>query len=279
MALPPVFSFVTYATLGVELPFRLLPALTAASLSVLIWSYWSQPKGRIVIIADLLLWVFAAGCLTRLGLRSVPYHYGFYLLPVPFLALGVLLFRDLPKFLGHTNRAQLVIKATGFGVVAGIIIATFGISRTFYAEHTMDVDTPRGHILLRGEPWQKEVISYLQKFDPDTRIEIIPQGAGLLFLSGVRMAGGLYLYAPMELFGNYTDQEVVRRLQSWPPDLVIFLTQDPGSFRYTGFGIVFGWQTAKWLRMNYVPVGGNREVIILRYAGADNVSHPLPGAP
>ncbi len=94
----------------------------------------------------------------------------------------------------------------------------------------------------------------------------IPQGAGLLFLAGTKMAGGLYSYAPMEMSGRYADEKMVARLAADPPDVIVRLTQDPGSFRWTGFGVEYGFQTAAWLTRNDAPVAGNREVV-LRYAG------------
>jgi hypothetical protein len=267
-ALPAAFAFAVYATLGTDLPLRLLPAVTIAFLAVLSWRFRYQPEQRAQILPALLLWVFTAGCLVRLGLQAGAFFYGFYLVPVPFVALGVLLFRDAPSLTGKAVWSRLAIGATGFGIVLGFAAAAFTTSSMFYSQHTMDVETQRGHILLRGEPWQKEVIAYLRKLPSNTRVAVIPQGAGILFLSGVRMAGGLYSYAPMEMSGNYTDDEVVRLFRSNPPDFIVRLTQDPGSFRYTGFGIEYGWETAKWMQMNYMPVAGNREVNIFRYVRA-----------
>lgn len=272
VGIPAAFAFAVYATLGVDLPLRLLPALAITSVAAFIWRFWRGPELRPEILPSLLLWVFTAGCLVRLGLEAGPFFYGFFLVPVPFVTLCVLLLRDIPELTGRTPWSRLAVEATGIGVVAGITVAAFLTSTAFYAQHTMDVETPRGHIILRGESWQKEVISYLRTLPLDSRVAVIPQGAGLLFLSGVRMAGGLYSYAPMEMAGSHIDEEVVRMFRSDPPDFVVHLTQDPGSFRYTGFGIEYGRQTAMWLQMNYRPVAGSREVTILRYIGAKDAS-------
>ena len=127
-------------------------------------------------------------------------------------------------------------------------------------------------MILRGESWQPDLISYLKQLPRGMRVAVIPQGAGLLFLADVKMAGGLYSYAPMEMSGEHTDEKVVNEFASAPPDMVVFLTQDPGSFRYTGFGIDYGHRMAAWLKENYVPVAGSSEVTVLRYIGANSAA-------
>jgi len=270
--LPAVFGFFIYATLGTDLPLRLLPLLTIIFLVTFAWRFWRRPASRTEILPTLIIWSFTAGCLIRLGFNVGPFFYGFFLVPVPFVSLGVFLFRDLPALLGRTAWSKRAINATGFGLVAGFASAALITSTVFYAQHTMDIETPRGHIILRGEFWQKEVISYLQEFRSDTDVAVIPQGAGLLFLAGVQMAGGLYNYVPMEFSGSYTDENIVLRMQSQPPDIIVLLTQEPGSFRYTGFGIEFGHLTANWIKINYLPIAGRREVTILRHVSSGDTS-------
>lgn len=265
--------FVMYAVLGPVLAMRLLPLLAVVALPALAWRFWRQRARREEILPELILWAFSAACLLRLGLLAGPVHYGFFLCPVPFLALGVALFRTVAGRI-RSPWGQRAIVSAGLGIVGGIAVGAYAISALMYAEHTMEVRTPRGHILLRGEPWQPELIAYLQQLPRDMRVAVIPQGAGLLFLAGTRMAGGLYSYAPMEMSGEHTDQEVVQRFSVNPPDLVVSLAQDPGSFRWTGFGVEYGHGTADWLRANYVPVAGNREVSVLRYVGSRRPAMP-----
>lgn len=266
LALPPILAFLVYAAVGSDLALRVLPVLAIAAIVLSYRRLRRDLEGRGDSLSELVLWAFAAACLARLGLHARASHYGFFLAPVPLAALGVLLCRNVPRALAAGGRARAVLVATGAAVLAGIAAAAFLVSRAQWAEHDMNVSTPRGHMVLRGERWQPRVVAYLSGIPDGARVAVIPQGAGLLFLAGARMWGGLYFYAPMEYAGRYADARVVERLGADPPDYVVVLAQDPGSFRYTGFGVDFGWLTATWLREHCVAVAGEPEVAILRCA-------------
>jgi hypothetical protein len=260
-----LLCFLLYLQVGSALTMRLLPALAVVVLAALAWRVCRKEDHRRDLPA-LLLWAFAATCLVRLGLLAGPAHYGFFLGPVPFLALALVLFRDLAARVGGEWGRRAVVGA-GVGVVAGFTLSAFAVSVVLYADHGLEVRTPRGHMLLRGEPWQPEVVAFLARLPEETRIAVVPQGAGLIFLAGPRMAGGIYSYAPMELSGRYTDERVVERFRSDPPDVVVQLRQDRGSFRWTGFGVEYGHGMATFLGANYAPIAGSPEVIVLRYSG------------
>jgi hypothetical protein len=259
-----------YVAVPVTLPFRVLPLLTAGCLVGLSATWLRRSERRAELLPRLLLWTFTAGCLSRIPLRAIPHHYGFFLLPVPILSMAVLLYRDLPAWWGQSGWSRACHQATATGLLAGAAIGCLLASRAAYAQHTRRVETPRGALVLAGDGLEAELIGYLSRLPPETTILTIPHGAGLTFMSGLRSVDGTFSYLPLDLHGRYSDERLVERWNANPPDLVCLYQTDMLEFGFRGFGLDYGQAASTWIQRNYSPITGSAaRMVVLRRNVAD----------
>ena len=246
---------VVFARLPVESAFRILPVLAAFQLLVLIRNGVRQ-SWRSDDIAEMALWMFCLICLGRILLRTVAYHYGFYLLAPGLLCLGVFWFSYLPRKLPAQG---WVPRLCGVGVFAGLIFAHVQISDTVYALRTQPIRTPTAELFairsLNGIPvggcWA-ETIRLLSKLPPKSRVLAIPQGMGLLFSAGLENRYGSGEFTEPEVTGHYGDAELLERLKANPPDLIVH-TPNPREV-FGVFGDDYAQETWTWITANYEPL-------------------------
>jgi hypothetical protein len=243
---------------------------------LLLFGYWTQrwwraPAERAVILPRLLLLAFALASLVRLPLAAGVQHYGFYLLPVPLVALAVAWFADLPRWLpGAPHRA---VGWAGVALFAALTITHHRTSRELWDMHTARVATPRGEMLLLdgiyGFPLgttYAEAVGWLRRFPPETRVLAIPQGVGLAFLAGLTPCCGEYSFLPADLTDAF-EERLMGRLERQPPDLVVHVAVNLGEYGSRGIGADYGRRLAAWVRANYEPVatfGPQQYVLIYR---------------
>lgn len=274
LVLPSCFALPTvlYWTLSWDIPFRVLPALALAAPWVALGLWRRRPAERGRATTRLLLWSFALGCLARMPLSASALHYGFYLLPVPLLALVVLWFEDVPGWLpGPAPLARRVAGAVGLGMFAGIVAVHFAQSRRWYAERTALLETPRGALYLIAQVGgfpigqvQIDVVRALAARPPGTRVLVLPQGVGFTFLAGLTSAGGMHSFLPVEFGDAASDAELVGRLEQAPPEVVLWVPSDLREYGSAGFGVDYAQQTAAWLNAHYTAVaqfGGGAVVL------------------
>jgi len=108
--------------------------------------WWRAPDERSAWLPHLLLWAFTLACLARIPLKAGAFHYGFYLLPAPLVACGVLWFDYLPRFLATTPAARRVFACTAASVFIMFSFTHYRASKTLYDQHTLLLDTPRGRL-------------------------------------------------------------------------------------------------------------------------------------
>ena len=261
-----------YLLLSLELSFRLLPALGAGVLLALAWQYWRHPEKRGVLGPELLVWCCGVACLARMGLRTISYHYGFYLLPVALLAFGLLWFRQLPRWLGPYVRVQALFGWAGAGLFLGLIGAHLQISLAQYRAHTVVMDAPRGRLLVYNPPnraptgrYLADAIDLLSQMPPATRAIVVPQGTGLTFFSGLTNALGVFGYVETEFGGAWTDEALLEQLKAAPPDLVVWVASDTSEHGSGILGKTYAVKSWKWIVANYQPcVSIGRGFIVIR---------------
>jgi hypothetical protein len=254
-----------YSRVDVTIPFRFVSLAGVTVVGVLATWWARRPGDRLAALPHLALWLFACACLVRIPLRASPHHYGFYLLPVPIAALAVLVFAYLPRLDPDAAWLRVASTATGVALLSGASVGAYASSVGMYALHTEDLVTPRGHLRLLRGGFEASAVKYLSQFPPETRIAVIPQGAGLTFLSGLRSADGTFGYLPMDLAGSYEDSRLVQRWERTPPDLIFMYRQDMQEFGYRKFGDDFGSGAFEFIRRNYVPLTDpSRPAFVLR---------------
>jgi hypothetical protein len=248
-------AFFGYRLWKLHVHFRALPVAMVIVVAALCVLYARQPERRAEWLTHLLLWVFGFACLWRILLNAKPHHYGFYLLPVGLVCLGVLLFSYAPKLTGEGPWPRRVFAAAGIGMLAASISLAFVDSKQLYALHTDEVSTPRGRLRIINR-WGLEgpAIRALSRLPPETRLATVPQGAGLLYFAGLREGDTMFSYLPMEVVDGAADADLLSRLRGNPPDVVAWVGIPMEEFGSHGFGFDYAGRSMAWIRAEYVPV-------------------------
>jgi hypothetical protein len=262
-----------------RMPFSALPFIGLGVIAVLAVFWWRQPERRAEWNTHIVLWTFASACFARILLRCSPINYGFYLLPPGLVALGVLLFDYAPRHLGATGWPRRVVEAAGMGFFAGAALAALLASSSWYASHTEEIATQRGRLYMLPDGVQAPAVRALSGLPPETRVLALPEGAGLIFMSGLRSPhGGMFSFLPVEFYGGYNDRQILDRWKSDPPDVVLLVTRPMPEYGYRGFGIDYAIELFAWILENYEPAN-NRDAgfVLLRRKKADTyhgATHP-----
>lgn len=237
-----------------RMPFSALPFIGLGVIAVLAVLWWRQPERRAEWNAHIVLWIFASACCARILLRCSPINYGFYLLPPGLVALGVLLFDYAPRHLGATGWPRRVVEAAGMGFFAGAALAALLASSSWYALHTEELATQRGRLYMLPDGVQAPAVRALSGLPPETRVLAVPEGAGLVFMSGLRSPhGSTFSFLPVESYGSYNDRQILARWKSDPPDVVLLVKRPMPEYGYRGFGIDYAIEPFAWILKNYEP--------------------------
>jgi hypothetical protein len=248
-------AFFGYRDWQLHVHFRFLPVAMLVAVAGFAVLFLRQPGRRSEWLAHLLLWVFGFASLWRILLNARPHHYGFYLLPVGLVCVGVLLFSYAPTFAGAGPWPRRVFAAAGLGMLAASVSLAYADSKQLYALHTYEVATPRGSLRIINR-WRLEgpAIRALSRLPPETRLATIPQGAGLLYFAGLREGDTMFSYLPMEVVDRDADSDLLSRWRGNPPDVVAWVGIPLEEFGSHGFGFDYAGQTMAWIRAEYAPV-------------------------
>jgi hypothetical protein len=246
--------------------FVAFPLIALAAITVLAAHWLRQPERRTEWSAHLILWVFAAACLPRILLVSSPRGYGFFLFPPGLVAFGVLLFSYAPRLMGSSGWPRRVVQAAGVGFFAAGALAAFQISTHGYALHTEEIRTPRGRLYVLADGIQAPAVRVLSGLPSGTRVLALPEGAGLVFMSGLLPPrDGMFSYLPVELYGNYGEPQVLARWMANPPQVVLMIDRPMLEYGYRGFGVDYAKELAGWVLENYEPTANtNAGFMVMR---------------
>ncbi|MCY3022822.1 MAG: glycosyltransferase family 39 protein [Planctomycetota bacterium] len=244
---------------SLEFPFRLLPLVSIGVLAVLGVEWFRRPERREALLPHVLLWLFSLACLSRMLLRTISYHYGFFMLPVGLVTIALLWFEYLPRWLCARGRPSAGFRLAGLGLLLGLTWAHYDRSVFAYGLHTAEASGPRGRLFLFNPPGRPQSGTYyagavrlLAEMPPATRVLAAPQGVGLSFLSGLSSSFGLHGYIRPELTGNYDDEHLLALLKAAPPELVIRTTCDLSDYGPHQFGRDYAVKSWGWIEANYV---------------------------
>ncbi len=257
--------FTLYALLDTKLPLRFLPLATLAALIGVVWVWWRQRPEPAELLPHLLLWAFTLGALARIPLRTIPHHYGFFLLPVPLVAVTVLLLR-YASAVTASETARKIARLAGAGVLLGIVAGCVGRSAELYSQHTAILEAPRGRMLLSVDAGALDGLRLLRQLPGGSRVVVVPEGAGLIFFSGLEGGDGMFSYLPMELPAPIDDERLLSRWRARPPDAVLIMREQLFDFGYQGFGIDYAQKSIDWVAANYAPTGIANDFVLLRRA-------------
>lgn len=253
-----------------QLSLRALPlALAAGLLALLVRLLARRRRPTPAETGRILLLTFGLACLPRIALQVGPHGYGFYLLPVGLVGLGVVV-RGCRRLAGGGPVARGVLASAFAGAMLGLALAALRGSWPYYTEPRIVLDTPRGEVRLRGG-WRSpaDVLRALMSLPPSTRVAALPDGAGLVFASGLTsIRDPILTYAPMVLPDAAAE---ARALEAWerdPPDVVVWENEHTERvFGFRGFGVDYARGLREWLEAHYVPLGDpSQPYVLLRRA-------------
>jgi len=220
-----------------------------------------DPRG--IFRAQILLWSFALGCMARMLLKPITYHYGFYLFPPMALALTVGWLVVLPYLISELKSKRATVYCAGLGVVLAWTWTHYSMSSTLYSMHTVEMRAPRGHMWLLNVPnalpqgqFYAGTVNVLAAMPKGTRVLVLPQGVGLAFFSGQNNPYGIFGYNAPEMSGSYSDDAMFSLLERNPPDLVLRTPTDALEYGNQYFGKDYGQKTWGWIQANTKPVIG-----------------------
>lgn len=244
--------------------FLVLPFIGLGVIVVLAAHWWRQPERRTEWSTHLILWTFATVCLSRILLRCSPIGYGFFLLPPGLVALGVLLFDYAPRLIGSSGWPRRVVEAAGAGLFAGAALAAIQVSNNQYALHTDEIATQRGRLYTIADGIQAPAVRALSVLPSETRVLVLPEGAGLVFMSGLRPTlDRMFSYLPVEFYGNYDDARILARWKTNPPDIVVMVKRPMPEYGYRGFGVDYAIDLYAWVLENYEPISEKNAAFVL----------------
>lgn len=235
---------------------RALPFVLGGALIATLAVAWRRPGLRPGLAPDLIVLVAALALLGRLGLAVRPSNYGFYLLPLGLVALGLVAFGRFPALLAPPGAGRGAAAAAAAGLLLGVAWQVVGISRAYLAFHTATLATSRGTFVVRpGE--ELTLVPLLARLPPGTPMVVLPSGAGYAYAAGQPWADGTHSYFPMDLAGGYTDEATVLRWRARPPEVVVWLDSRARHAREFGaraLGEDHGVAIRRFLEARYVTL-------------------------
>ena len=252
--------------------FRAVPLLLAASL---VWIVVLRLRhGELALAGEwrelLVVGSFALAALIRILLRTGLDHYGFYLIP-PTLACVAIAITRVPPAPGEPPLSPRILGAVASTVLAGVALGGFIASVPQLTKQVTEIRTRRVHQLVDAHGLEATLIPYLSAFPPSTVCAAVPDGAGLIFASGLTPPDdGMLAYLPMVL-PTREEQRVIRVWKRHPPEVIIRWTEDQKSvFGYAGFGQDYGLDLGGWISARY-DVAKQRtprsSLLVLRHDG------------
>jgi len=236
--------------------FRAAPFLLAAGL---VWILIARIREGTAALEGrwrehLVVWAFALGALPRILLRAGVDHYGFYLLSPTFVCLAI----GMTLYLGRRTGRPPSPDVHGLGastVLAGVALGTFVVSYPQLTRAVSELRTARVHRLVDAGGPEATFIPFLSRLPPGTVCAAVPEGAGVIFASGLTPpADGMTSYLPMLLEEPGVQGKVLEAWKRAPPELIFSWDEDQRRvFGYAGFGRDYGLDLSRWISEHYEP--------------------------
>jgi len=225
---------------------------TAYSIKGLRSSDYKEP------LALLTLFLISFSLTARIFFRTIPFPYGFYLLPLSLVCYYIFFFKLLRDFLRIRFNEYLKSYSLILGIFfAALIIPYVKKSSSMYAANNIKVETARGTLFLSQEDKASRIKGILKYLKENTRendtLVVFPEGTALNYFSQRDNPLKLYIYTPPPLRMARED-----RLISWliycKVDYIIILQRETDEYGYARFGIDYGKEISAWINDKYSVV-------------------------
>lgn len=243
-----------YNTLSMQymcLPLILIVG-TAYSIKSLRSSDYKEP------LALLTLFLISLSVIPRIFFRTIPYPYGFYLLPLGLICYYIFFFRLLRNFLQIYFNKHLKSYPLILGVFfISLIIPYAKKSYSMYASKNIKVETARGPLFFSDERKASRVKGMLKYLKENTRendtLAVFPEGIGLNYFSQRDNPLKFYLYTPPPIRG-FGQERIISWLIQYNVDYIIILQRETDEYGYTRFGMDYGKRISSWIYDQYSVV-------------------------
>jgi hypothetical protein len=164
-------------------------------------------------------------------------------------------FTGVGRYLGAAGRGSCSPRSLGFAastVLAGVSLGALLVSYPYLTGPVTEVKTARVHLL--ADPRGPEAfIPFLGGLPPSTVCAALPEGAGIVFASGLAPPpDGLTAYLPMVLEQPGEERRVLEEWQRTPPRVIVLWGADQSRvFGFAGFGKDYGLELARWIAGRY----------------------------
>ena len=212
---------------------------------------------------------FALVAFARIPLRAGPDHYGFFLLPPTFACLAIALSRYLAEWDGPpASRRGLAVGASV--VLAGVAVGAFVVSFPQLTKPVTELRTARVHLKVDADSPEAAFVPYLSRLPPSTVCAAVPEGAGIIFASGLTPPDDrMTSYIPIQVDDPGLRGAILRAWERKPPALIVYWAEDQSRvFGYAGFGQDYALDLAGWITARYEvasePVSGTAQLLLPR---------------
>lgn len=209
-------------------------------------------------LALLTLFLISLSVIPRILFRTIPFPYGFYLLPLSLICYYIFFFKLLHNFLQIHFSKYLKSYSLILGIFfVSLIIPYVKKSSSMYAANTIKVETARGTLFFSQELKASRVKGILEYLKENTRendtLVVFPEGIALNYFSQRDNPLKLHLYTPPPIRMARED-----RLISWliycKVDYIIILQRETDEYGSARFGIDYGKEISSWIYDKYSVV-------------------------
>ena len=267
--LAAVIVLVPLSGLPSALPLTVLTAIAAFAIE---FRRRLADRAEALRLLPMLMWsAFALVLLAKIVLNARLFHYGFYLALPAVTVTIVFLVWLVPRWLdGWTAPgAGRRFRVMAMLALVAAIAPYPGLSYARYRSKTIAIGSGGDRFYASEAPglWQgaavRDALARIQELSPSgSTMTVLPEGVMLNYLSRRRSPVRLVNLMPPELL-TFGESEVLRSLQTAPPELILLVHRDVTEYGYPLFGTdsKYGRSIALWVRAHYDTVqvvGGGR---------------------
>jgi hypothetical protein len=208
------------------------------------------------LVTSLSLSILALALLAKMILNARVTHYGFVLAAPATVLFVTWLCGWMPAIADESGWHGGVVRAGGLAVALAVAVFYALMTLQVRAMRSYPVELPGGTI--NQMPYDAPVFDAASAIErstnPDTTLAVIPDAAGLNYLTGRANPTPCDSLNPMEM-AQLGEANVLRQFQKTPPDLILLLDEDFTNDGYRGFGIDYGRDLAAWIGKEYQIAG------------------------
>jgi hypothetical protein len=236
-------------------PFPVFVALTILAVGADFLRGGREEAAQRRFVQQITLLVFALALLAKMVLFARIWQYGFVLAMPATLLLSVAALDWVPAWIDRRGGHGEV-----FAAAAAALILITGLVYLQEEAHTIDLKTKQvssGADAFwadsRGTQINAALAEIVSRSSPETTLAVLPEGAMLNCLSGLRNSTPYCNLLPVEsmIFG---EDRILESFQAHPPTLILLVPRDVSEFGYSAFGEDYSRHLGDWIKANYRPL-------------------------